>query len=331
MLIPSIDLQGGAVVQLVQGERLAIRDDDVFRWVRRFATFPEGAGHRSRRRDGHGRQPRARPRRSPDSCRAASAAASAPSSARGTCSPPARSRSSSGRRSSRTASPTSSSPKELSDAVGAERVIAAVDSRGGHVVIHGWKTRAAADAGRCRPRARAVLRRVPLHPRRHRRPDGRHQPRRRFSPSAARPRRRVTAAGGITTQQEIDDLDAARRRRGRRHGHLHGKTRICVPSPAKSRRAELTDVSAVDPDRRQHFDAEREPHEPAAPVKARHATPPPASPPSSTVLALASVPALATADTEQRLADGQTRPRRHPAASTTFPGRSRSPDRTGRT
>src|SRR5437762_1707961 len=35
MLIPSIDLQGGAVVQLVQGEQLAIRDDDVFRWVRR--------------------------------------------------------------------------------------------------------------------------------------------------------------------------------------------------------------------------------------------------------------------------------------------------------
>src|SRR5450631_927121 len=41
MLIPSIDLQGGAVVQLVQGEKLAIRDDDVFRWVRRFEQFPK--------------------------------------------------------------------------------------------------------------------------------------------------------------------------------------------------------------------------------------------------------------------------------------------------
>src|SRR4026207_2055481 len=41
MLIPSIDLQDGAVVQLVQGERLAIRDEDVFRWVRRFARFPK--------------------------------------------------------------------------------------------------------------------------------------------------------------------------------------------------------------------------------------------------------------------------------------------------
>src|SRR6476661_4721953 len=41
MLIPSIDLQDGAVVQLVQGEKLALRDDDVFRWVRRFEKFPK--------------------------------------------------------------------------------------------------------------------------------------------------------------------------------------------------------------------------------------------------------------------------------------------------
>src|SRR3977135_4680260 len=41
MLIPSIELKGGAVVQLVQGEKLAIRDEDVFRWVRRFERFPK--------------------------------------------------------------------------------------------------------------------------------------------------------------------------------------------------------------------------------------------------------------------------------------------------
>src|SRR5215210_5228933 len=41
MLIPSIDLQHGAVVQLIQGERLAIRDADVFRWVKRFERFPK--------------------------------------------------------------------------------------------------------------------------------------------------------------------------------------------------------------------------------------------------------------------------------------------------
>ena len=41
MLIPSIDLQGGKIVQLVQGERLAIETDDVETWVRRFADYPK--------------------------------------------------------------------------------------------------------------------------------------------------------------------------------------------------------------------------------------------------------------------------------------------------
>ncbi len=40
MLIPSIDLRGGRVVQLVQGQRQALAFDDVFEWVERFAPFP---------------------------------------------------------------------------------------------------------------------------------------------------------------------------------------------------------------------------------------------------------------------------------------------------
>ena len=40
MLIPSIDLQGGRVVQLVQGERLAIASSDIEGWIRRFEGFP---------------------------------------------------------------------------------------------------------------------------------------------------------------------------------------------------------------------------------------------------------------------------------------------------
>ncbi|HEY8549935.1 MAG TPA: 1-(5-phosphoribosyl)-5-[(5-phosphoribosylamino)methylideneamino] imidazole-4-carboxamide isomerase [Vicinamibacterales bacterium] len=40
MFIPAIDLKGGQVVQLVQGKRLAIASDDVFAWVRRFASYP---------------------------------------------------------------------------------------------------------------------------------------------------------------------------------------------------------------------------------------------------------------------------------------------------
>ena len=40
MLIPSIDLKGGKVVQLVQGARTAIEDDDLDYWIARFARFP---------------------------------------------------------------------------------------------------------------------------------------------------------------------------------------------------------------------------------------------------------------------------------------------------
>src|SRR5688500_16424567 len=41
MLIPSIDLQAGRIVQLIQGETLAIASDDVDGWIARFARFPK--------------------------------------------------------------------------------------------------------------------------------------------------------------------------------------------------------------------------------------------------------------------------------------------------
>src|SRR5947207_3132308 len=36
MLIPAIDLKGGKLVQLVQGERLAVETTDLDEWIRRF-------------------------------------------------------------------------------------------------------------------------------------------------------------------------------------------------------------------------------------------------------------------------------------------------------
>jgi phosphoribosylformimino-5-aminoimidazole carboxamide ribotide isomerase len=41
MLIPSIDLQAGRIVQLVQGEALAIATDDFDGWIERFQRFPK--------------------------------------------------------------------------------------------------------------------------------------------------------------------------------------------------------------------------------------------------------------------------------------------------
>ena len=40
MLVPSIDFQNGRVVQLVQGERLALERDDLDRWIEAFRPFP---------------------------------------------------------------------------------------------------------------------------------------------------------------------------------------------------------------------------------------------------------------------------------------------------
>ncbi|HEY7498263.1 MAG TPA: HisA/HisF-related TIM barrel protein [Vicinamibacterales bacterium] len=41
MLIPSIDLQDGRIVQLVQGETLAIETHDFDGWIDRFSSFPK--------------------------------------------------------------------------------------------------------------------------------------------------------------------------------------------------------------------------------------------------------------------------------------------------
>ena len=43
MLIPSIDLQNGRIVQLVQGDKLAIASDDAEPWIEKFTRFPRSS------------------------------------------------------------------------------------------------------------------------------------------------------------------------------------------------------------------------------------------------------------------------------------------------
>jgi phosphoribosylformimino-5-aminoimidazole carboxamide ribotide isomerase len=206
MLIPSIDLQDGAVVQLVQGERLAIRDEDVFRWVRRFARFPKVqvidldaamglgdnlalvrqiAGTLACRVGGGIRTVD----RAHDVLGAGARQIIAGSAlfARG--------------------APDLVFARALAEAVGRERVIAAVDSRGGHVVIHGWKTALPLTAVEA---VRALDPYCDEFLYTHVDTEGLMGGTNLDAIRAVRDAtaRRVTAAGGITTQAEIDELNA---------------------------------------------------------------------------------------------------------------------------
>ena len=100
-----------------------------------------------------------------------------------------------------------SSAQRFADAVGVDRVVGAVDSKGGHVVTHGWKTSTgttAADAVRAlEPYCGEFLYT-------HVDKEGLMQGTDIAAIRAVRDatRRPLIAAGGVTTQAEIDELDA---------------------------------------------------------------------------------------------------------------------------
>jgi phosphoribosylformimino-5-aminoimidazole carboxamide ribotide isomerase len=97
--------------------------------------------------------------------------------------------------------------RALADAVGVERVIAAVDSRDGHVVIHGWKTQLPVTAIEA---VRALEPYCDEFLYTHVESEGLMGGTNLDVIAAVRQAtsRGVTAAGGITTQEEIDHLHA---------------------------------------------------------------------------------------------------------------------------
>jgi len=206
MLIPSIDLKDGAVVQLVQGERLAIKDPHVFRWVRRFEKFPKVQVIDLDAAMGHGdnldlvRQIAGRL-----SCRVGGGIRTV-DRARHVLASGAQ-QIIAGSALFKDGAPDLAFAKTLADAVGRDRVIAAVDSRGGHVVIHGWKTTLPFTAVEA---VRALEPYCDEFLYTHVDTEGLMEGTSLASILAVKnaTTRRVTGAGGITTQTEIDYLHA---------------------------------------------------------------------------------------------------------------------------
>ena len=206
MLIPSIDLQNGAVVQLVQGERLAIKDDDVFRWVKRFERFPKVQVIDLDAAMGQGDNlPLVRRIAGSLSCRVGGGVRTI-ARAQDILAAGAR-QIIAGSSLFKEGRPDLEFAKRLADAVGADRVIAAVDSRGGRVVIHGWKTLLPLTAVEA---VRALEPYCGEFLYTHVDTEGLMGGTDLAAILAVRraTTRRVTAAGGISTQAEIDDLDA---------------------------------------------------------------------------------------------------------------------------
>ena len=140
MLIPSIDLQGGRIVQLVQGEKLAVESTDIELWIDRFRPYSKvqlidlDAAKSEGTNDAIVRRICAElPCRVGGGIRSIERAQAVLEGGA-------------------TQVIVSSAlfadgqvdvdfAAKLAEAVGADRVIAAVDSLGGTVVIHGWRTK----------------------------------------------------------------------------------------------------------------------------------------------------------------------------------------------
>ena len=192
-------------MQLVQGDRLAIRDDDVFRWVERFERYPHVQVIDLDAAMGKGDNlTLARQLAGRLSCRVGGGVRSV-SRARELLAAGAK-QIIAGSALFKDGAPDLAFAKQLADGVGADRVIAAVDSLGGRVVIHGWKTQlaiTAVDAVRAlepycgeflytHVDAEGLMRGTDFDA---------------ILAVRGATTRRVTAAGGITTREEIDRLD----------------------------------------------------------------------------------------------------------------------------
>ena len=175
MLIPSIDLMGGKIVQLVQGEKKALEFENFGEWIERFSRYPvvqlidldAAMGKGSNRRLVAEFCRQAAPAvqvgggiRSADDAQAVFDCGAKKVIVGSSLIETVQSVSSQARGGARSVT---AFARSLSQRFGADRLVFAVDARGGRVAIHGWKTITEIAPGSDDAAAGAVLLRLPLH------------------------------------------------------------------------------------------------------------------------------------------------------------------------
>ena len=207
MLIPSIDLMGGRIVQLVQGEKLHLVFDDFEYWIEKFARYPlvqlidldaamregdnsalvEKISKRLPVQAGGGIHTIDRARQVLNAGAKRVIIGSALFTAEGTVN--------------------TSFAAELPSAIGSDRIVAGIDTKNGRIAVKGWKAQIALTADDAIPQlephvaaflythvdTEGTMQGFPIE-------------------TAARLRkltkRQLIVAGGIRSQQEVDALDA---------------------------------------------------------------------------------------------------------------------------
>jgi phosphoribosylformimino-5-aminoimidazole carboxamide ribotide isomerase len=207
MLIPSIDLLGGRIVQLVQGEKLRLAFDDLEYWIEKFSRFPlvqlidldaamrqgdnsEIVAQIARRlpvQVGGGIRSIERARQVLDSGAKRVIIGSALFSEQGDVN--------------------ADFAAEMAASIDAERVVAGIDTKNGRIAVKGWKAQVALTPDEAIPQLEAYAGAF-LYT--HVDGEGLMQG---FPMEAAARLRRLTkrqliVAGGIRSQQEVDELDA---------------------------------------------------------------------------------------------------------------------------
>jgi phosphoribosylformimino-5-aminoimidazole carboxamide ribotide isomerase len=206
MLIPSIDLQSGLIVQLVQGEKLALSSADVDHWIQRFSTYPKVQVIDLDAAKGVGENELLVRRLCAQlPCRVGGGIRSTDRAS--TILSMGAQKVIVGSAFFRNGGVDLETAARFRDAIGASRLIAAVDSRGGRVVVHGWRTRLSITAVEA---VQALEPFVGEFLYTHVDTEGLMQGTDLAAIRAVKDATRadVTAAGGITTQEEIDLLHA---------------------------------------------------------------------------------------------------------------------------